>query len=62
MLKLGGHTNRHGISRRNWYVWNQLNQRYEDYSLNMEHPHYEGDFTRIPEDSKILKTCRLDGN
>ena len=61
-MQLGGQTNRHGISSRNWYMWNHISERHEDYSLYLTHPHFLGDFTRIPEDAEILKTCRTDGN
>ena len=44
---------------RNWYVWNPHNWRFEDYGLNMQRHHYQGAFTRIPEDAAMLRGCNL---
>ena len=62
LFQLGGYSNGHGYSTRNCFVWNAINERHEDIGIHLTHPHYIGDFTRLPADAKILSTCRLDGN
>jgi len=58
---MGGRTSSyHGDgSRRNWYVFNPHNTRFEDYGLYMQRGHDRADFTRIPEDAAMLRNCKL---
>ena len=44
---------------RNWYIWDPSTNRYEDHGVHMRRPHYQGAFTRIPEDAMILRDCKL---
>ena len=44
---------------RNWYVWNPHNWRFDDYGMHMQRHHYQGAFTRIPEDAAMLRGCNL---
>ena len=57
IIQLGGKTNGYGASKSNWFMWNPINMRYEARGLTMADPHNTGDFTRIPEDAKILEAC-----
>ena len=44
---------------RNWFVWNPATEKFVDYGLNMQRRHFQGAFTRIPEDAAILRNCDL---
>ena len=44
---------------RNWYIWDPSTNRYEDHGVSMRRPHYQGAFTRIPEDAMVLRDCKL---
>jgi len=56
---MGGYTNGHGNSKRNWFVYNPENKRFEDLSGSMMYEHAgQSDFTRIPQDALALKDCK----
>ena len=44
---------------RNWYIWDTSTNRCEDHGVSMGRPHYQGAFTRIPEDAMVLRDCKL---
>ena len=44
---------------RNWYIWDTSTNRYEDHGVSMRRPHYQGAFTRIPEDAMMLRKCTV---
>ena len=58
---MGGYTNTKASSKSNWFIWNTETERHEDHGLGeMAHAHNEGaDFTRLPEDALILRTCTM---
>ena len=57
---MGGYSNRYGLSTRNLYMWNPINERHEDIGLNLVHPHHNGDCTIMPADAKVLRGCILE--
>ena len=56
-FKLGGQSNNHGYSTRNWFVWNPINERHEDLSIYLTHPHMAGEASIKPNQS--VKPCRI---
>ena len=44
---------------RNWWVWNIDNNKWDDWNIHMTRDHYQGSFTRIPEDAAILRNCKI---
>ena len=58
--QVGGWTKTHGYHGRNWWMWNPENYKFEDQDIYMRRQHVGGDWTRIPEDAWILRTCNLD--
>ena len=57
--QVGGWTRTHGYHARNWWLWNPVNNRYEDHGVSMRRQHCGGDWTRIPEDALVLRSCSL---
>ena len=61
-VKLAQISNQYFVDKklfRNWYVWNPHNWRFDDYGMHMQRHHYQGAFTRIPEDAAMLRGCNL---
>ena len=57
--QVGGWTETHSYHTRNWWLWNPSSYKYEDHGLNMARQHVGGDWTRIPEDAWMLRTCSI---
>jgi hypothetical protein len=57
--QVGGYTATFSYHTRNWWIWDPQSTRFENHNLNMRREHVGGDFTRIPEDAMLLRTCSL---
>ena len=57
--QVGGWTKTHSYHARNWWLWNPTNYKYEDIGVSMSRQHCGGDWTKIPEDAWVLRTCSL---
>ena len=44
---------------RNWLVWNPDDNKFRDHGLYMQRGHDHAAFTRVPEDAKIFRTCKI---
>ena len=44
---------------RNWWVWSFDDTKFKDWNIHMYRDHYQGSFTRIPEDAAMLRACNL---
>ena len=57
--QVGGWTEKHGYHARTWWMWNPITYKFVDQSISMIRQHCGGDWTRIPEDAWVLRSCSL---